>query len=112
MPASFLLFPHTPSSFLQINYMGTVFAVLAVIFTALAQIFTSSNQKELGCDALQLLYHTSPLIAMGMLFMVPMLDDVAGLLEYNTNASAINHIVLSCLLALGVNISNYLVLGE
>ena len=92
--------------------MGTVFAVLAVIFTSLAQIFTSSNQKELGCDALQLLYHTAPLIASGMFVMVPMLDDYQGLLNYEPNMAVITHIIISCVLALGVNISNYLVLGK
>lgn len=41
-----------------------VFAVLAVIATALAQIFTNTYQKSLDCNALQLLYHTSPYIAL------------------------------------------------
>jgi hypothetical protein len=40
-----------------------VFAVAAVVATSLAQIYTSSYQKSLECDALQLLYHTSPIIA-------------------------------------------------
>lgn len=40
-----------------------VFATAAVVATSLAQIYTSSYQKSLECDALQLLYHTSPIIA-------------------------------------------------
>lgn len=41
-----------------------VFAALAVVATALAQIFTNTYQKSLDCNALQLLYHTSPYIAL------------------------------------------------
>ena len=36
----------------------------AVVATALAQIFTNTYQKSLDCNAMQLLYHTSPLIAL------------------------------------------------
>jgi hypothetical protein len=41
-----------------------VFAAIAVVATAMSQIFTSTYQKSLDCNALQLLYHTSPLISM------------------------------------------------
>lgn len=97
---------------IQVNFMGTIFAVVAVVCTALAQIFTSANQKQLECDALQLLYHTSPLIATGMLLMVPMFDDLRLLHQSEFSATLLTHIILSCFLALGVNISNYLVLGK
>ena len=49
---------------LEINFIGLVLAMCAVVFTAFAQIFTNTYQKALDCDALQLLYHTSPLIAL------------------------------------------------
>jgi hypothetical protein len=38
--------------------------VCAVVATALAQIFTNTYQKSLDCNAMQLLYHTSPIIAL------------------------------------------------
>jgi hypothetical protein len=41
---------------------AAVFATLAVVATATSQIFTSTYQKSLDCNALQLLYHTSPII--------------------------------------------------
>lgn len=96
----------------SVNLVGTIFAVCAVLFTALAQIFTSSYQKQLECDALQLLYHTSPLIAIGMLTMIPLFDNVKYLVQTEFSIPLINHVLLTCLLALGVNISNYLVLGK
>lgn len=39
-------------------------ALIAIASTAMAQIFTNTYQKSLSCDALQLLYHTSPYIAL------------------------------------------------
>jgi solute carrier family 35 protein E3 len=96
----------------SVNLVGTIFAGAAVLFTSLAQIFTSSYQKQLECDALQLLYHTAPLIAGGMLLMTPMFDNVKYLIETEVTVSLLSHVLGSCVLALGVNISNYLVLGK
>ena len=53
------LFPNTTSFFTYV-----VFAACAVVATALAQIFTNTYQKSLDCNAMQLLYHTSPIIAL------------------------------------------------
>ncbi len=41
-----------------------VLALCAIIATALAQIFTNTYQKSLDCNAMQLLYHTAPYIAL------------------------------------------------
>ena len=49
---------------LSLNMVGLVFAVCAVVATALAQIFTNTYQKSLDCNAMQLLYHTSPYISL------------------------------------------------
>lgn len=96
----------------DINFLGFVFAACAVAATGMAQIYTSSFQKSLGCDALQLLYHTSPIIAVGMLVMCPMFDDITALMAYQYTPGALFRILLSCVFALGVNISNYVVLGK
>lgn len=96
----------------SVNFVGTLFAAFAVLFTSLAQIFTSSYQKQLECDALQLLYHSSPLIAGGMFLMIPAFDNVKYLVRTEFSIPLVNHVLVSCVLALGVNISNYLVLGK
>jgi solute carrier family 35, member E3 len=96
----------------SINLVGCLFAAAAVLCTSLAQIFTSSYQKQLECDALQLLYHTAPLIGGGMLLMVPLFDNVKYLARTEFSIPLINHVAMSCVMALGVNISNYLVLGK
>jgi solute carrier family 35 protein E3 len=125
----------------SINLTGTVFGTCSILSTVFAQIYTSRNQGKLDCDAFQLLYHTSPIISLGMFVMAFFFDDVSSLYalmagdesvldnnleslpserqgdagelmpspSYNTLAF---HILLSCLLAIAVNISNYIVLGK
>lgn len=44
--------------------------------------------------------------------MCPMFDDVTALAKYQYTPAAVLRIALSCVFALGVNISNYLVLGK
>jgi len=97
---------------LDINVIGMVFAVCAVIATSMAQIFTNTYQKSLDCNAMQLLYHTSPVIALGMLIMCPFFDDVQALWNFQYTTPCVMRIMVSCVFALGVNISNYLVLGK
>ena len=97
---------------LSVNLVGLTFATCAIVFTALAQIFTNTYQKSLECNALQLLYHTSPYIAGGMLLMSPIFDDMRALAQFEYTPMLVARIVLSCFFALGVNISNYLVLGK
>ncbi|KAJ1418823.1 triose-phosphate transporter family-domain-containing protein [Ochromonadaceae sp. CCMP2298] len=97
---------------LSINPVGLAFATCAVVATALAQIFTNTYQKSLGCDALQLLYHTSPLITLGMLVMCAFFDDLHAFAHYSYQPDCVFRISLSCFFALGVNVSNYLVLGK
>ena len=97
---------------LEVNFTGTVFASFAVLATATSQIFTNTYQKSLDCNAMQLLYHTSPMISVGMLLMCPFFDDIWTLMSFQPTSSGIFRIMLSCFFALGVNISNYLVLGK
>eukprot|EP00605_Chrysophyceae_sp_TOSAG23-4_P002438 GSChrysophyteH1.ASY1.ANO1.2697.1 assembled CDS len=97
---------------MEVNMMGTVYAAAAVVATATSQIFTSTYQRSLDCNALQLLYHTSPLIAIGMLILCPFFDDIDDLRRYMFTTPTLLRIMLSCFFALGVNISNYLVLGK
>jgi solute carrier family 35 protein E3 len=96
---------------LDLNLLGTVFALFAVVATALSQIFTNTYQKTLDCNAMQLLFHTSPYIALGMILMCPIFDDLGELMNFVYTPPCLLRIFVSCLFALGVNISNYLVLG-
>ena len=96
---------------LDVNFTGTVFATFAVLATTVSQIFTNTYQKSLDCNAMQLLYHTSP-VSLGMLVMAPLFDDIPAMLRFRNTPMGVFRIFLSCCFALGVNISNYLVLGK
>ncbi|KAJ8608871.1 hypothetical protein CTAYLR_005257 [Chrysophaeum taylorii] len=96
----------------EASFEGTAFASVAVLCTVASQTFTSSLQRSLACDSNQLLYHTSPLIAIGMLALCPIFDDIAALRAFQWTVPVVRDILLSCVLALGVNITNYLVLGK
>lgn len=97
---------------LSLNATGCMFALCAIVATSMAQIFTNTYQKSLDCNAMQLLYHTTPLISIGMLIMSPFFDDWGKLWVYQFSQPCVIRILVSCCFALGVNISNYLVLGK
>jgi len=107
---------------MELNMLGSVYAVIAVLFTTLAQIFAFSHQKDLGLDAMQLLYHTSPVIAVGMALLIPFFDQVLpsaalqplkpNLMEYVYTPSSVLVILLTCVFAVAVNLTNYLVIGK
>lgn len=109
---------------ISLNLLGCIFAGLAIICTALAQIFTHSKPKELGLDSMQLLHHASPIIAVGMGLLIPFgygvpgfdklfNDDTSvGLLEYKWSFPCLCWIFLTCVLAFGVNVTNYLVISK
>ena len=96
----------------SINTIGLIFGTLAVLATTMAQINTNLYQKRLDFNAMQMLHHTSPLITFGMLIMCPIFDDVNKLTQFQFTSGCILRIIASCVLAVGVNISNYLVLGK
>ncbi len=101
----------------SVNFYGTIIATLAIIATSVSQILTNKYQnhkkeEEEKLDALQLLYQTSPLTAIGMLVMCPFFDDMSALANYNYDLPCIKRIIITCILALGVNITNYSVIGS
>eukprot|EP00455_Lapot_gusevi_P023990 TRINITY_DN248_c0_g1_i1.p1 TRINITY_DN248_c0_g1~~TRINITY_DN248_c0_g1_i1.p1 ORF type:complete len:251 (-),score=66.48 TRINITY_DN248_c0_g1_i1:81-833(-) len=105
----------------ELNMLGSIFAAIAVLFTTLGQIFTHSKQKELALDSLQLLHHASPIISVGMFSLIPAgvifpgFDQITGpnsLANYQWSWSTVGWILITCVLAFGVNVTNYLVIGR
>mmetsp|Transcript_13236 Transcript_13236/g.40038 ORF Transcript_13236/g.40038 Transcript_13236/m.40038 type:complete len:106 (+) Transcript_13236:915-1232(+) len=47
-----------------------------------------------------------------MLLLCPIFDDIAAIRAFDYTPALIRDILISCVLALGVNVSNYLVLGK
>jgi solute carrier family 35 protein E3 len=100
---------------LQLNLVGSVLSLLAVLTTCVAQIMTNTIQKKFKVSSTQLLYQSCPYQAMILFVVGPFLD---GLLT-NKNVFAFNYtphvlffIVLSCLISVSVNFSTFLVIGK
>ncbi len=95
-----------------VNLVGLGLAVVAVGFSALALILCSHYQEDLECTSMQLLHSTCPLVTIGMLAFIPFFHDVRQLAQVEFSAPLVAHISGSCVLALGVNASNFLLLGQ
>ncbi|KAI3994189.1 hypothetical protein MKX01_012446 [Papaver californicum] len=100
---------------LQLNVLGSVLSLLAVLTTCVAQIMTNTIQKRFKVSSTQLLYQSCPYQAMTLFITGPFLD---GLLT-NENVFAFQYtpqvlvfIVLSCLISVSVNFSTFLVIGK
>ena len=93
------------------NSTGTLYALLAVVAASLAQILTSNVQKKLECNAMQLLHCTSPIVALQILVATPIFHDVGLLMRREVSWLVVVHVLFSCALAFGVNVSNYMILG-
>jgi len=76
--------------------LGTLYGAVAVVATVLAQRATASSQRRLRVDSNQLLYHTSPLIALAMLAASPLCDDVAHLAALDWTADLRGDVLWSC----------------
>ena len=101
----------------RLNVTGTMYAAGAVVATVGSQILTNKRQKELGLDHMQLLYHASPIMALGLACLAPVFDSMERLAAFASGealqegrrlltAPKLFRILLSCVLALVVNISN------
>ncbi|XP_042485467.1 UDP-xylose transporter 3 [Macadamia integrifolia] len=100
---------------LQLNALGSILSLLAVVTTCVAQIMTNTIQKRFKVSSTQLLYQSCPYQAMTLFIVGPFLD---GLLT-NQNVFAFKYtpqvlvfIVLSCLISVSVNFSTFLVIGK
>ncbi|KAG6521415.1 hypothetical protein ZIOFF_018533 [Zingiber officinale] len=107
---------------LQLNLLGSVLSLLAIVTTCIAQIIlpscsqmTNTIQKKFKVSSTQLLYQSVPYQALTLFVSGPCLD---GLLT-NQNVFAFDYtpqvtifIVLSCLISVSVNFSTFLVIGR
>jgi len=92
------------------NQIGLLYMALGVLCTSIAQIWFAPLQKELGLDSMQLLFHTSPWMAFCAFLITPLCEDTPRLLTYQLTGPVVADIVLSCLMAFLLNLSNYKVL--
>ena len=94
------------------NFYGTLFALTALIVTALYQIMIGRKQKELDCDPYQLLYYQAPLSAMLLIPVIPLLDQGVNRAPEIITVKAAISIGVSCCCAFLVNVSIFQVIGK
>ena len=94
------------------NIIGLFWTIAGVISTSVAQVFFGPLKKRLDLGALQLLFHTSPFMAVGCFVAVPLLEDTKELYSMKISSGLISMIILSCLIAVTFNNSNYMLLSE
>eukprot|EP00899_Mesostigma_viride_P024115 jgi/Mesvir1/4889/Mv11156-RA.1 len=100
---------------LELNLMGCIVAALAIISTCLAQILTNTIQKVHSLSSTQLLYQSSPFMALTLMLLGPPVDHVltgSTVFEFQYNATVTKCILASCLVSVLVNMSTFLVLGK
>jgi uncharacterized membrane protein len=99
----------------KVNAMGFICACVAVFSTSLQQITIGSLQKKYSIGSFELLSKTAPIQAISLLIFGPFADYFLtdkSITNYKMSYGAILFILLSCLLAVFCNISQYLCIGR
>ncbi|KAI4390037.1 hypothetical protein MLD38_002192 [Melastoma candidum] len=99
----------------QVNAKGFLCACLAVLSTSFQQISIGSLQKKYSIGSFELLSKTAPIQAAFLVIMGPFVDYMLNgksVLDYKMTSGALMFILLSCLLAVFCNISQYLCIGR
>ncbi|KAH8479960.1 hypothetical protein POPTR_019G128900v4 [Populus trichocarpa] len=100
---------------LQLNVLGSILSLLAVLTTCVAQIMTNTIQKKFRVSSTQLLYQSCPYQALTLFIVGPFLDGLLtnkNVLAFKYTPLVLFFIVLSCLISVSVNFSTFLVIGK
>ncbi|KAI4322276.1 hypothetical protein L6164_021987 [Bauhinia variegata] len=100
---------------LQLNFVGTILSLLAIITTCVGQILTNTIQKKLNVSSTQLLYHSAPFQAAILFVSGPFVDQMLtkkNVFAHKYTPIVLAFIILSCLISVAVNFSTFLVIGK
>ncbi|KAH7542644.1 hypothetical protein FEM48_Zijuj02G0096000 [Ziziphus jujuba var. spinosa] len=100
---------------LQLNMLGSILSLLAIVTTCVGQILTNTIQKRLNVSSTQLLYQSAPFQAAILFVSGPLVDQFLSkqnVFAYKYSPIVLGFIVLSCLIAVSVNFSTFLVIGK
>lgn len=96
----------------ELNWIGTFWALLAVIANAFYTMWGSTKQKELEVSPMQILSYQAPMSAFLLLFTLPIFEPWHELVNYRYTSTSLSFIFLSCIFAFGVNFSFFLSVGK
>ncbi|KAF3555448.1 hypothetical protein F2Q69_00012222 [Brassica cretica] len=100
---------------LQLNFVGSVMSLLAIATTCVGQILTNTIQKKLNVTSTQLLYQSAPFQAAILFVSGPFVDKYLtslNVFSFQYSPIVVGFITLSCLIAVSVNFSTFLVIGK
>ncbi|XP_038707516.1 UDP-xylose transporter 1-like [Tripterygium wilfordii] len=100
---------------LQLNFVGTVVSILAIITTCVGQILTNTIQKRLNVSSTQLLYQSAPFQAAILFVSGPIVDKFLtkqNVFAYKYSTIVLAFIILSCIISVFVNFSTFMVIGK
>ncbi|CAL9153736.1 unnamed protein product [Musa hybrid cultivar] len=99
---------------LKLNLLGSILSGLAIATTCVGQIMTNTIQRRLKVSSTQLLYQSSPFQAAILFVAGPFVDQLLtkrSVFAYSYSLLVLGFIILSCLIAVSVNFSTFLVIG-
>ncbi|KAL9239600.1 hypothetical protein vseg_013909 [Gypsophila vaccaria] len=99
----------------SVNTRGFIAASIAVWSTALQQYYVHFLQKKYSLSSFNLLGHTAPAQAVTLIFMGPFLDywlTNKRIDAYKYSLSSVMFITLSCIIAIGTNLSQFICIGR
>ncbi|KAA0046825.1 hypothetical protein IC582_005562 [Cucumis melo] len=99
----------------SVNTRGFVAAVIAVWSTSLQQYYVHFLQRKYSLSSFNLLGHTAPAQAGSLLLVGPFLDywlTNKRVDRYDYNLASIIFIILSCSIAVGTNLSQFICIGR
>lgn len=114
MPLSFLGVGIASVTDLELNLLGSVLSGLAIATTCVGQILTNTIQKKLKVSSTQLLYQSAPYQAAILFATGPFVDRLLtnrSVFAHKYTTPVVGFIILSCLIAVSVNFSTFLVIG-
>ncbi|KAK1297640.1 UDP-galactose transporter 2 [Acorus calamus] len=99
----------------SVNTKGFVAAFIAVWSTSLQQYYVHFLQRKYSLGSFNLLGHTAPAQAASLLIFGPILDywlTTKRVDTYNYSLASVFLIVLSCTIAIGTNLSQFICIGR
>lgn len=99
----------------SINAKGLIAAVVAVWSTALQQYYVNLFQRKYSLGSFNLLGHTAPVQAASLLILGPFCDlwlTNKRVDKFDYNFTSLFFIILSCTIAVGTNLSQFICIGR
>ncbi|KAG7942916.1 hypothetical protein I3843_15G011500 [Carya illinoinensis] len=99
----------------SVNARGFIAASIAVWSTSMQQYYVHFLQRKYSLSSFKLLGHTAPAQAASLLFLGPFLDywlTKERVDSYNYNIESMMFIILSCTIAVGTNLSQFICIGR